>query len=170
MGLLKKVYNLIIINTLERIEEIDTLVKGLVVGTFGILISIIAYLVFNQIGWVFSAEISKLSFIAYLAVSLYHLVAYERSKDRLHGKFGHFLESSIEVLIILILIMFLYTLVFNQLIVIRAISRSIEAQLGTAALILRGTPGLIILAFPLFGWEKFAELTPVDEILKKVFK
>ena len=50
MGILKKLYDLIIINTLDSIDRIDTLVEGLVVSVFGMLLGAAGYYGFGFAG------------------------------------------------------------------------------------------------------------------------
>lgn len=170
MGILKKLYNLIIINTLDRIDNINSVVDGVVVSIFGMLLGLAGYYGFGFIGFAYSAQISFLGVVAYLAVGLYHMVEYEREKVRTKRMFSRYIESSLEIMIILLILLFLYVMVFDQIIAVWLAGKLAQEQYGLSMRVLRGLPGLAVLAFPLFAWEKFAEWTPTDEILRKVFK
>ncbi|MFO7872143.1 MAG: hypothetical protein R6U26_00700 [Candidatus Undinarchaeales archaeon] len=166
----KKFWKLLIINTLDSIQEIDTVVEGLVVGIFGILLGIAGFCYFGYIGLTLSAEISLLAVFAYLAVSFYHIYAYERDKKRADGSIGRVVERSAEILILLIAIMVFYVLIFEQILTVRSIADLVRNSRGLMAVMMKSLPGLAVLVVPLFGWEWFAEKTPTDDILKKVFK
>lgn len=166
----EKFWKLLVINTLDSLQEIDTVVEGLVVGIFGILLGVAGFYYFGYIGLTLSSEISLLSVFAYLAVSFYHIYAYERDKKRTDGSVGIVIERSAEILILLIAIMVFYVLIFEQILTIRSVAEMIRNSSGLMAVLMKSLPGLAVLSVPLFGWEWFAEKTPTDDILKKVFK
>lgn len=170
MGSLKKYWELFVINTLDNIQEIETVVEGLVVGILGIILGLGGFYFFGFLGLELSAQICLLSIYAYAAVCFYHLFAYEREKDRLGGKIGRVLEGGAELIALLIVVMILYVFILDQVLAVRAIANTIKMQKNVINLAVRGFPGLVVLATPLFGWKKFAELTPTDNILRKVFK
>ncbi len=165
-----KFWKLLIINTLDSIQEIDTIVEGLVVGIFGILLGAGGFYYFGYIGLTLSAEISLLAVFAYLAVTFYHLYAYERDKRRAGGSIARVIERSAEILILLIAIMVFYVLIFEQILAIRTVAEIVRNSRSVMAVFMKSLPGLAVLSIPLFGWEWFAEKTPTDDILKKVFK
>lgn len=166
----KRFWKLFIINTLDSIQKIDSVVEGLVVGILGILLGVAGFYSFRHIGLELSAEISLLSVFAYAAVCIYHIYGYEKEVKRLEGPVGKVIERAAELILLLIAVMIFYILIFDQILIIRIVAESVRSSQGILKTLVRSIPGLVILSAPLFGWEKFAELTPTDDILKKVFR
>lgn len=161
-------YRLLIINTLESIQNIDTLIEGLIVSAFGIIFGLAGFFAFQHAGLEFAAAVSKLAFFAYLAVFLYHFVQYWEEKEpkkwyRKGAKWGR-------IVLGIIFTLFVYLWIIEQGLYIAKIFPLASESFGTGMLFLRALPGLIVLVIPLVAWEKLMEWTPVDEIVKWWFK
>jgi hypothetical protein len=163
-------YRLLIINSLESIQNIDTLIEGLIVGAFGILFGLAGWFVFGYFGFTFSAAVAKLAFFAYLAVGLYHFVGYwkeKRYEEKQYLKRGAQIGR---VVLGIILTLFVYLWILEQALYIARVFPEFRAVYGPWMLFLRALPGIIVLLIPLLGWEKLCDVTPVDEITKWWFK
>lgn len=154
---------LLTINTLQPIMRIDTLVEGLIVSTFGVLVCLIGVLAFDYLGWVNSGEIAILGVYAYLTVLLYHYAHYKWDKFKERKRLTTKMLNRFTLVVAGVVLIALYLLVVDQ-----AFRIAILFQ-GGKALSVAVLPGLVALAFPLFAWEWLCKVTPVDEIIRKVF-
>lgn len=160
---------LIVINTLEKVLLVDTFIEGLIISTFGTILGLAGWIILLYSGFVYSAAVAKLSFFAYFAVFTYHLAKYEKDKTgKIQGvllkwaRIGFYFWS--------VVTLFIYILVIDNALFVAGLFNSAHALYSGFEIFLKALPGLVVLMFPLFGWEKLCELTPVDEIERAVFK
>jgi len=168
-NVLRFLHNLLVINTLEHIVRIDTLIEGLILSTFGALIGVVGYFVFLHVGLEMSAEVSLLAVFGYLTIFAYHWASYEEGKRKDASGVGKTCRLGLQGLALLAtLVLFFASL--DRAIGIVILSHSLRATLAAGYSALRALPGLVVLAVPLFVWEPLCALTPVDEIVKWWFK
>ena len=147
-----RIYKLLIINTLDTVSRIDTLVEGLIVSAFGVIITGSASLFFRYAAYDFSAEIATLGFYAYLAIFVYHMLKHEKDRKG-YMKWGIVIMSSC-------LLVLLGFVILNKAFFIAGLDRGI----------LKALPGIIAILLPLVAWEKLCEWTPVDETIRGLFE
>jgi len=156
--ILQRIYKLLIINTLDTISEIDTVVEGTVVSVFGVVITGAVWLLFRGTALNFSAEISLLGCYAYLAVLIYHVLKHEKDKksqdytaESVRG-IVVFMSASVLVLVMLLIV--------NKALFVAGLDGGVRT----------GLAGIIAILLPLVVWEKLCDWTPVDEIVGRVMR
>ncbi|MFH1424293.1 MAG: hypothetical protein ABIG20_01285 [archaeon] len=157
------VHRLLVINTLQPIMRIDSLIEGLVVSTFGVLISLFGAAIFTQLELVRSAQIAVLGFYAYSTVLVVHYLYYKWGKRKEWTILADKSRNYLPMLLGSILVWSLYLKVVDRALYLAILP-------GGLQFVLEGLPGLIALMLPLFAWEWLSKVTPVDEIVRWHFK
>jgi len=161
-----RIYKLLIINSLHRIEDefnIHGVVSGTIVSIYGILIGMIAWFLFVPFNLVHSAIIIQLGIFSYLAILNHHILELvkESGKDMAHI----FLRVVSTIALIVV-----YLLLIDGAIGLGKFFINVRILFGVSNTLLWSVPGLIILILPLLLWEPLCRVTPVDEIVESAFK
>ena len=161
-----KILDLFIVNSLHKLGDkfnIHGLVAGTIVSIYGIMIGLVAWLLFVPFSLVHSAVIIKLGIFSYLALLNHHILELIKSQEQdLAHKFMRALGTIVLIIVYLVIIDIAIG-VGNFFMVVRA-------TFGVPNTLLWSLPGLIAMILPLFLWEWLCKITPVDEIVKKAFK
>ena len=166
---LKKIYNLVIINTLEKVEDkfdIHGLVAGAIVGTFGFLICWIFSYIF---GYYLpdSQIVVELGIFAYLSIVVHHYFEFRRELWKTLKRPVRKLENFILIMAVGVAMFAIYLMLLNSSIGVLRFYSGIADQ-GRLVVFLRTLPGLVVLALPLFTWHQLAKWTPIDDLVRKI--
>jgi hypothetical protein len=159
-------YRLLVINSLDKLDDLKEMVSGAIVAAFGVLLCFGGYLVFAYAGMPLSAAIAILATYAYLAVMLYHFVRYKKDRREEIKKHYRLFSNTFELTISYVLLFILYLAVIEKALYVAFFFP--ETSVGST--FLAALPGLVVMALPLFVWEPLCDYTPVDEIIKTVFR
>ncbi len=163
---LKKLYNLLIINTLDDLRNIKSLYSGTVAAVFGTLFCLAGYFLFTYLALEHSTIISLLGLYAYMTIIVHHVLEIERTK---WPDIAHWIPAP--VIFVLMLVFFtLLLFVLDTALALSAFMNTSHATLGFSQTILKSLPGLLVLTIPLFCWESLCKYTPIDELVKRYMK
>lgn len=165
-ALRERVYQLVVINTLDDINNVKGLYSGTIVGVFGVLFCLGGWLLFSYTGFEQSRLIATLGFYAYMAIIVHHALEIERKK---WPNVAYWIPAPL-ILALIFLMFVLFLFLFDRALALSAFMRLSNAELGFWGTLFFSLPGLIVLAFPLFEWEKLCENTEVDDIVRRMMK
>ena len=170
MTALNKIYRLLVINSLEKVGDrfnIKDLESGMIVSVFGMLFCAVGVFVFQMFPLFDSQIVAGLGFWAYLSIFVHHVVEYEKGK---WPKKGRSMGSILIVAVSTIVMLLIYIVLIDRAFGIVRYFIGIRTLLGLGTVFVHVLPGLVVLAIPLFFWEPLSKLTPVDKIVKAVFR